>query len=71
MSVTKYTITRERLARSPLATGPGFAWKYLYAVKCGGTVIGRGFDRLDSTESFIRRRASIAGGPYYIEKEWK
>lgn len=55
--VDKYTITRWRLARPKLATGPGTAWRWMYNAHRGGAIVVRGFDRLDSLVGWIKRDA--------------
>lgn len=69
--MTKYTITRERLARSPLATGPGYAWRWLYNVSRGGTEIARGVDLFATARRMACRDAAKNNvGPFHIEKGW-
>lgn len=70
--MTKYTIRRSKQARSPLASGPGPAWKWLYDIDRSGVEIARGISLIASAMSFARRDAMKRGiGPYYIEKAWQ
>lgn len=69
-TMRKYLITRTKVSRSPLATGPGPAWKWLYDVHQDGRVVVKGSDMLRSVERMIRRDALEVGGSYYIEKQW-
>lgn len=49
-------VTRQRVARSRLATGGGFAWKYLYDLTGpDGATLCAGYDRLGSIEREARR----------------
>lgn len=71
-------ITRSKLGRSPLATGPGFAWKWLYTcVAFGpsfpqGIELIRGAETLASVRSYVNRKVKSNGwGPFYIDLEWK
>jgi len=49
-------IKRRKLMRSPLATGPGLAWKYLYDVeRLDGKVIVAGTDSLSNAEKMAYR----------------
>ena len=67
----KFTIRRRKVARSPLATGPGLAWTWLYDVFVDGKEICHGTSPLASAEAFIRRHGRLIAGPYYTEKEWQ
>lgn len=54
--------------RSRLATGPGFAWKYIYdVIGVDDKPLVQGVDRLD----IARRIASQAAKPEKHIEEWK
>jgi len=57
----RYLVTRRRIARSPLATGPGFAWKWLYDVQRDGLAVSNGHDRIDAVRSWVGRDAHRLG----------
>jgi hypothetical protein len=49
------TIIRRTIMRSPLATGPGFAWKYIYDVSVASGELAHGVDYLASAERIARK----------------
>lgn len=56
----KARISRIKCQRSPLATGWGFAWKYLYTAKGeDGVLIVEHTDMLSNAESMARRAGYI------------
>lgn len=67
-----YVVSRRRVVRSPLATGPGFAWKYLYDVTRDGVSLCVGCDRLDSAKNWIGRNAKHDGvGRFAVRFSWE
>lgn len=53
-------ITRERLNRSPLYTGPGYAWKYIYNVSINGVFVSQGEPLLASARMRAKREQKNA-----------
>lgn len=55
--IATYVISRRRIARSRFATGPGFAWSWVYDVVCGGVEVAGGSSGLQATKNYIARHA--------------
>jgi len=66
--IKTYTIRRRRLGRSPLATGPGPAWTWLYDVLCDGVELCHGTSGLQSAKNYISRHAREHDRPRFAVK---
>lgn len=70
--IKTYTIRRRRLGRSPLATGPGPAWTWLYDVLCEGVELCHGTSPLQSAKNYIARHAREHDRPRFaVRFEWQ
>lgn len=65
--VERITITRAKLARSPLATGPGPAWTWLYTVTTKGFYTASG--TLEECRTIAKRRRAETG--LDISEDWE
>lgn len=88
MSKTKpqyiYRVSRSVLNRSPLATGPGMAWKYVYdvavmendlpiTVSATGSVttnVSKGHGTLSEVRGWIKRHARTRGVDAIVTEDW-
>lgn len=72
IDIKLYTIRRYRLARSPLATGPGPAWTWLYDVLCDGVELMHGGSGLQATKNYIARHARQHDRPRFtVRYAWE
>lgn len=72
MSIPLFVVSRKKLARSPLATGPGPAWTFLYDVSRNGVLVMSGASRLDSVRSWIGRKAHSEGDSRFaVQYQWE
>ena len=48
-------IERRQIVRSRLASGPGFAWRYVYDIRMpNGEYLAEGIERLSAAETYAR-----------------